>query len=838
MKDQLLLAAKKYIKAGLSIVVTDHNKRALFPWKQYQSEIITVDHFNEQLSHEKAAGIAIICGAVSGGLEVVDVDLKNDITGNLWNRLFDEITDANLISKLKIAKTKSGGYHLYYRCEDIQGNQKLALRPATEQELKDNPQLKQVVIIETRGEAGYVIAAPTEGYEFISGTLQVLTIDQRECLLEICRSFNEVFEQPIVPGKSKPESREFGLSPFDDYNKRGDVIELLRSHGWTIVKQNGGKTVFKRPGTTDSKSSGDFNHNLNWFSVFTTNSCFEPNKAYLPYAVYAMLECGGDFKEASRKLSDSGYGEKRQSFGSKIEREVFKRKQDGMDKEGLVTFVVQHEKKSLEEARDLVTTLEKQWGDKLCTFWDIDKNGKVSINRTRLMNFLSCTGGFYIYFYDKSSTLFKLVRLFDGFIEESSTQQVKEFIRDYIMSLPDSFDGGITPYDLMEVVLRGSGTYFSDSFFEFFETISPDFLKSGKDINYFPFKNGIVCIDHEKVYLKNYGDLKKTVWRSRVIDYDISIDQDFLPDLCEYYRFVEKIAGGDESRRNYALAIIGYLLHSHKDPSKPYSIILAEETDNDKDGGGTGKGIFVKAISYLLRTVKLDGKNFKIDKSFALQRVSLDTQLISMEDCDKALDFEKFNSQITEGSTIEKKNKDELYIDYKDSPKFVFSTNYVINLKGNHGKRRSRVFEFTPFFGPSNTPLDFFGHLMFDDWDNDEWNRFYNLMFFCVSLYLGGGLQQPDQTDKLRRKQVKNNFGEEFLDYWENIMGNGHKNWHIFNQEYGGFLKVNDWDKKDYSNKRFKKALVDTAEIMGVDLVTQKNWQNAGLLEFKINQSN
>jgi hypothetical protein len=830
MKDH----AKKYLQTGLSIIVTDNNKRSLFPWKKYQEQIITEQELTNQLSHDKAAGLAIICGAISGGLEVIDVDLKNDLSGNLWERLTDALLDAGLMTKLKIGKTKSGGFHLYYRCEVVEGNQKLAMRPATKEELRANPQLKHVVTIETRGEAGYVVAAPTQGYEFVSGKLNVLTADQRDCLLEICRSFNEVFETPPVQAKDRPDSRQYGLSPFDDYNKRGDVVGLLEKHGWTVVKRTDEKTVFKRPGNTDSKSSGDFNHRLNWFSVFTTNSCFQPNKAYLPYAVYAMLECGGDYKEAARRLLAEGYGERRQSFGGKLEREVFKRKQDGMDREGLVTYVVQQEGKSVEEAEEIITTLEKQWGDKLCTFWDVDKNGRVAINRTRLMKFLSGVGGFYIYFYDRSSTLFKLVRIKDGFIEESSSQQVKEFIREYIMSLPDSFDGGVTPDDLLEVVLKGAGTYFSDSFFEFFETISPDFLKSGKDISYFPFKNGIVCITEESVTLKSYGELGKTVWKSRVIDYNITIDQDFEPDLCEYFRFLDCISGGEEGRRNYAMMIIGYLLHTYKDASRPYAIILAEETDNDKDGGGTGKGIFVKALSYLLRTVKLDGKNFKIDKTFALQRVSLDTQLISIEDCDKAMDFEKFNSQITEGSTIEKKNKDELYIDYKDSPKFIFSTNYMLALKGNHGKRRSRVFEFSPFFGPSRTPLDHFGHLMFDDWDNDEWNRFYNLMFFCVSLYLLAGLKQPSQTDKLKKKQVRVNFGDEFLDYWEDLMSNSHTSWHVFNQEYQGFLKVNDWDKKDYSNKRFKKALVETADIMGVVFEGRRNGQNANQHEFRV----
>ena len=158
----------------------------------------------------------------------------------------------------------------------------------------------------------------------------------------------------------------------------------------------------------------------------------------------------------------------------------------------------------------------------------------------------------------------------------------------------------------------------------------------------------------------------------------------------------------------------------------------------------------------------------------------------------------------------------------------------MLNLKGNHGKRRGRVFEFAPFFGPNNTPLDFFGHLMFDDWDNDEWNRFYNFMFFCCSAYLQNGLQQPEQTDKLKRKQIKVNFGEEFLDYFDEITKEPGVKTYIFNQEYTSFLNSNGWDKKDYSNKRFKRALQDSCEMMSVALEQSRNWQNAGQHEFKI----
>ena len=836
MKSELLTAAKKYIKAGISVIATDSNKRSIYPWKKYEQNLITVDEITAQLDHHKAEGIAIVCGYVSGGLEVIDVDLKYALSPKFFEILKSKIP-TELFNKLLVIQTRSGGYHFYYRCEEIKGNQKLAMRLPTDEEKKDNPQTRHMTLIETRGQGGYVVAPPSEGYVTQQGkNINLINIDERELLLEACRSLNEVFEPETVLLNNRADTKGFGLSPMEDYNKRGDVIELLVRHGWTIVKDTGVKVVFKRPGKTDSQSSGDFNRELNWFSVFTTNSCFEPNKAYLPYAVYAMLECNGDYKAACKKLLDEGYGEKRQNFGAKLEREVFKRKQDGLDKDALVTYVIQSEKKTIEEATEIIESLEKQWGDKLLTFWDIDKNGVIKINRTKLMAFLSGVGGFYIYFYDPSSKLFKLVRLVDGFIEESSSQQVKEFIKVYINSLPGFFDGGITPDDLMEVILKGGGTYFADAFFEFFDTITPDFLRSTKYTNYFPFRNGVVCVEKEKVYLRTYGELNKTVWRSRIIDFNITIDQEYEAELCEYFRFIQCISGNDATKWRHCLTIIGYLLHTYKDPARPWAIILAEETDSDKDGGGTGKGIFVKALSYLLKTVKLDGKNFKIDKNFALQRVALDTQLISIEDCDKAMEFEKFNSQITEGSTIEKKNKDELFVDYKDSGKYVFSTNYMLSLKGNHGKRRCRVFEFTPFFTPSNTPMDYFKHLMFDDWDDDEWNRFYNLMFLCVSLYLEHGIAQPDQTDKLKRKTVKVAFGEEFLDYWEDMMSNGSVTWHVFNAEYNSFLRTNDWDKKDYSNKRFKKGLQDTADLMGVRLETKRNRQIANQHEFKISK--
>jgi hypothetical protein len=99
-----------------------------------------------------------------------------------------------------------------------------------------------------------------------------------------------------------------GVSPFDDYNERGDVVALLESHGWRTVKQKGPKIMLLRPGQTTSQTSGNYDQDKNWFSVFTTSTEFEPEKAYLPYAVFAVLECGKNFSDAAKKLLDLGYG--------------------------------------------------------------------------------------------------------------------------------------------------------------------------------------------------------------------------------------------------------------------------------------------------------------------------------------------------------------------------------------------------------------------------------------------------------------------------------------------------------------------------------------------------
>lgn len=294
----------------------------------------------EKHSLANCEAVGLVCGKLSGNLEAIDIDEKYSLNGVMFDKYKAIVhhIDDTILSKLIVQKTKSGGFHLIYRCSKIAGNIKLANRESTDEERHhtyienynaelakstEDDKAKKIaekaasgdkvrVLFETRGEGGYIMCFPTPGYELIFGDYQCIdevTPEQRDILHGVAMQFNSYVEEFVAP-KYKTTEKTSGLSVFDDYNKRADVVALLQEHGWKVVGQKGQKTIFLRPGQTTSQSSGNFDHHKNWFSVFTTSSEFEPMTAYLPYAVYATLECNKDFSIASKKLYDLGYGEK------------------------------------------------------------------------------------------------------------------------------------------------------------------------------------------------------------------------------------------------------------------------------------------------------------------------------------------------------------------------------------------------------------------------------------------------------------------------------------------------------------------------------------------------
>lgn len=308
----LLQWATHYKRLGLSVVATGADKSSIHYWKAYRYKLIHDDILENVFSRNDLFGIAVVCGKISGDLEVIDMDAKYDSEGTLFEQFIRKIDsiDSTLLSRLVIASTGNKGFHFFYRCSEISHYNSLARRPATMEELTAHPQQKFKVLLEKMGEGNYIIVPPTPGYTFIQHGLEKIPLiipAQREQLLNIAKSFN----QSDIPELDTPRRRHMTVSdesPFDAYDQSGDVIGLLQRHGWTKVKTVGPQIYFRRPGDTDHETSGDYHKEMGLFTVFTPNTIFNRLQGYRPYAVYALLECDGDFKRAAKQLLSEGYG--------------------------------------------------------------------------------------------------------------------------------------------------------------------------------------------------------------------------------------------------------------------------------------------------------------------------------------------------------------------------------------------------------------------------------------------------------------------------------------------------------------------------------------------------
>lgn len=194
------------------------------------------------------------------GIEVIDIDNKSDKTKKILSALWSFGT--------VVSKTRSGGYHLIYRTDYPEKNQKLARTT------------DGLTIIETRGKNGIIITEPTPGYEVIRGSLfNIPYIPQciRDEMFELSKSFNEYTSKPI-------QTYSFDEEKEQDYE---GALRLLLAHGWTLTESN----RLRRPGKTrGSSATWGFTPIPFVFYVFSSNATpFEANRAYCPNQIFRLL---------------------------------------------------------------------------------------------------------------------------------------------------------------------------------------------------------------------------------------------------------------------------------------------------------------------------------------------------------------------------------------------------------------------------------------------------------------------------------------------------------------------------------------------------------------------
>jgi uncharacterized protein DUF5906 len=295
-------------------------------------------------------------------------------------------------------------------------------------------------------------------------------------------------------------------------------------------------------------------------------------------------------------------------------------------------------------------------------------------------------------------------------------------------------------------------------------------LKDNKDETYITFNNSVLKITKDSKQQLAYDEIGHYVWKSSLLKRNYNASDQNTSEFQKFLKFVCTSRDENENLKfnadkyNSIITCYGYLLCNYKDPSKHVAVILTDESLFDSNQGGTGKSLFTRALSEMRETLTLDGKNLNLDSPFWLMNVKPSTEIINIDDADEKIKFDKFFTMITGDMSIEQKNKDRFVIPFKDSPKFCFTSNWVLKGSGDSHDRRKLEIEFSNYFNSEHTPKDEFGHLLYDDWTEDEWNRFYDFSIECIQNYLNNGIMHYDQMN-LPYKKLESNTTEEFADF-------------------------------------------------------------------------
>lgn len=313
--------ALPWYEAGASVVPirADGTKRPTRDWAILQRSRLT----REEVSNywrTPAYGVALICGKISGDLEMTELEALATDEDSLYKirracqlrgivGVWDHLTLQGYAEW-----TPSGGLHLLYRISDhdVPGNTKLASTPTGQ------------TLAETRGEGGYVIVAPTPGtchptreaWTTVAGkqgVIPTITWEQR-CLIHgaITSALDESPPPPPPPVTRPTSLLPTGSRPGDEFDTKVEWPEILEPAGWSYSHAKGSESFWTRPGksTRDGHSaSTGYADGKDRLFVWSSDAGLPIETPLSKFFVHAHYNFGGDMSAAAKALVKEGYGD-------------------------------------------------------------------------------------------------------------------------------------------------------------------------------------------------------------------------------------------------------------------------------------------------------------------------------------------------------------------------------------------------------------------------------------------------------------------------------------------------------------------------------------------------
>lgn len=477
-------------------------------------------------------------------------------------------------------------------------------------------------------------------------------------------------------------------------------------------------------------------------------------------------------------------------------------------------------------------------------FWEVfytDKGkAKYEINTAYLYNFLTLNG--YFILRDENSDTSRFIHIDGNIVEQIKVTDIREFVRTWVTDRHEEVavvnlvlgTSKLFPASLesLDRVTLDFTSFTPTSQFFFFPNATVEVYKpvaigddgfKVRDRNSDHFSNFVWkenVIGHQFKKMDPMFKIKEVKEEGRKPYYDIDIhnvDSHFFGYLINTSRLFWRketetnfnkrpeeerqayleahpfdIAGEGlsdleiwEQKQNLINKIFtfGYMLHRYKDFVRAWAPMAMDNKigENDECNGRSGKSFFFRVLSFMMKTVKLSGRNPKLmDNPHVFDQVTQDTDLLLVDDCNRYLNLGLFYDNITSDMTVNPKNNHSFTIGFDDSPKLAFTTNYVPTDFDPSSEARSLYMVFSDWYHQKTEENDYydnrsirddFGKTLYAyDYTEEEWNADLNFWLQCCQFYLSvmdsGVKPQPPMENIIRRK-YKADMGTNFED-WAN----------------------------------------------------------------------
>lgn len=291
-------------------------------------------------------------------------------------------------------------------------------------------------------------------------------------------------------------------------------------------------------------------------------------------------------------------------------------------------------------------------------------------------------------------------------------------------------------------------------------------LKDGVNSSYICYQNCIIEITDNNIKQLEYSFL--TQQSLFVLDKNVA-NRPYYFDIAGsdlFKSFLNNALGYSE----YIKKVIGYLAHKGKRQNSTFLVVQTERVASTKDGGGSGKNVTTGMLNHFNSVYEVDGASAKVDAT--LTQGWSDEGIVVISDVKRNFPYVALKNAITNNLLCKRLYQNLAVIPFKESPKFIVSTNYSYDTGDGGLDRRIRSLEYTDFYSRHGGVDKYHGKMFPDDFTEEDWKGFDDVMIECLQAYFkaNGVIEKIELSDTGKIKQMNSKFGEMVMDQFEELV--------------------------------------------------------------------